>query len=255
MDLTKREIGKIVEVCMLAGEILLRSGAETARIEDTMNRMASAFGLSDSQSFVQPMGIFFAAHRDDRVKLIRVVDRSTDLQKVAIVNGISRKISEGQMTVEQALSDLKEIARIDLSYPLWIQIFAAMIVSGSFLIMFRGGWGDFLPAMITGGIGHSFYIYLHKVIKIKFFAEGAASFVIGLLAVTAVWNGWGTEIDKIIIASVMTLVPGLLITNAVRDLMDGHFASALAKGADAFLTALSIGTGIAVVVGFVFKVL
>lgn len=238
---------------MLAGEIMLKSGAETARIEDTMQRMASAFGLPDSQSFVQPTGIFFSANRSDRVKLIRVVDRSTDLEKIGIVNGISRKISAGQMTVDQALSDLKEIARLDLSYPFWVQILAASLVSGCFLIMFKGVWGDFLPAVITCAIGHTLYIYLHKFIKVKFFAEGAASFTIGLLAVAAVLSGWGSQVDKIIIASLMTLVPGVLITNAVRDLMDGHFASALAKGSDAFLTALSIGTGVAVVVGFFIK--
>ncbi|WP_428912684.1 threonine/serine exporter family protein [Niallia sp. Krafla_26] len=240
---------------MLAGEILLRSGAETARIEDTMNRMASAFGLNDAQSFVQPTGIFFSANPIDRVKLVRVVERSTDLAKVAIVNGISRKISVGEMTVDQALSDLREIARIKLSYSFWIQVLAASITSGCFLIMFKGIWGDFLPAVIAGGIGHTLYIYLHKMIKVKFFAEAAAAFVIGLIAVITVKNGLGTEMDKIIISAVMPLVPGLLITNAVRDLMDGHFASGLAKGADAFLTALSIGTGIAAVLGFVFKIL
>ena len=67
------------------------------------------------------------------------------------------------------------------------------------------------------------------------------------LALLAVKIGLGSGMDKIIIGSVMPLVPGLLITNAVRDLMDGHLVSALSKGADAFLTALAIGTGIAIV--------
>ncbi|MNJ01474.1 hypothetical protein D3C73_1611210 [compost metagenome] len=53
--------------------------------------------------------------------------------------------------------------------------------------------------------------------------------------------------DKIIIGSVMPLVPGLLITNAVRDLMAGHLVSGLSKGADAFLTSFAIGTGIGLV--------
>jgi len=251
LELNKQQIGKIVELCLLAGEILLKSGAETTRIEDTMMRMAASFGLSDSQSFVQPTGIFFSSNREDRVKLVRVVARSTDLEKVAMVNQISRKISNGEMTVEEALMELKLVAKKDLSYPFWTQVLAAAIASGCFLIMFKGIWEDFLPAVIAGGIGHMLYIYLHKVIKVKFFAEGAASFVIGLLSFLAVWMGWGAEMDKIIISSVMPLVPGLLITNAVRDLMDGHFASALSKGADAFLTAFSIGAGIAAVFGFV----
>lgn len=59
--------------------------------------------------------------------------------------------------------------------------------------------------------------------------------------------GIGTDLDKIIIGSVMPLVPGLHITNAVRDLMAGHLVAGLSKGAEAFLTAFAIGSGIAIV--------
>jgi uncharacterized membrane protein YjjP (DUF1212 family) len=59
--------------------------------------------------------------------------------------------------------------------------------------------------------------------------------------------GLGNDLDKIIIGSVMPLVPGMLITNAVRDLMAGHLVAGLSKGAEAFLTAFAIGTGIALI--------
>lgn len=86
--------------------------------------------------------------------------------------------------------------------------------------------------------------------RVKFFSEFLAALVVGTIAYTAVNFGIGTEIDKIIIASVMPLVPGLLITNAVRDLMAGHFTAGMAKGAEAFLTAFAIGSGIALVLSF-----
>jgi uncharacterized membrane protein YjjP (DUF1212 family) len=54
------------------------------------------------------------------------------------------------------------------------------------------------------------------------------------------------HIDKVIIGSVMPLVPGLPITNAVRDLMAGDLVSGLARGAEAFFSAFAIGAGIAV---------
>ncbi len=56
--------------------------------------------------------------------------------------------------------------------------------------------------------------------------------------------------DKIIIGSVMPLVPGLLITNALRDLMSGHLVSGLSKGADACLTSFAIGAGVAVIISY-----
>ena len=71
-----------------------------------------------------------------------------------------------------------------------------------------------------------------------------------MIAYFAVQGGYGTQLDKIIIGGVMPLVPGLLITNAVRDLMAGHFTAGMAKGAEAFLTAFAIGSGIALVLSF-----
>ncbi|WP_010677306.1 threonine/serine exporter family protein [Bacillus timonensis] len=238
---------EIVEICLLAGKIMLESGAETYRVEDTMNRMAAAFGNVTSHSYVTPTAIMFSTSETEPSNLIRINERSTDLEKVTLVNGISRKISSGDLSLQEAKIQLEKLSKLDLSYPVWIQIFAAALASGCFTIMFLGTWTDFLPACVAGGVGFALFIYLHGLIRIKFFAEIMASFVIGMVAYLFIVTGIGKELDKIIIGSVMPLVPGLLITNAIRDLIAGHLVSGISKGAEAFLTALAIGTGIAVV--------
>src|SRR5699024_10208441 len=87
----------IARVCTLAGKIMLKSGAETSRVEDTMNRIASAFGIKNAQSFVTPTGINFSTGFADPSNTVRVSERSTDLHKIAEVNSISRKIDEGEL--------------------------------------------------------------------------------------------------------------------------------------------------------------
>jgi uncharacterized membrane protein YjjP (DUF1212 family) len=250
LDNNQNQTIDIIEVCLLAGKIMLRSGAETYRIEDTMMRIAAAYGILHSHSYVTPTGIIFSIDSHYPTKLVRIVDRSTDLQKVAKVNSISRQISRGDLTVKEAFEHLKEIERDDHAYPVWVQIAAASIISGCFLVMFQGVWTDFLPALFAGGIGFSCLIYIHRLVEIKFFAEFLAALVIGVISVLFVSLNIGTELDKIIIGSVMPLVPGLLITNAVRDLMAGHLVSGISKGAEAFLTAFAIGAGVAVVFSF-----
>lgn len=247
MDTKPKQTYEVLEVCLLAGKLMLQNGAETYRVEDTMTRIASSYGINQSHSYVTPTGIIFSMDGLEPTKLIRISERSTDLHKVTLVNSISRKISSGEMTVSQALQELKEIETTNFAFPLWVQILAAAIASGCFLIMFQGEWSDFLPAFITGGIGFTTLFYVHHFVQIKFFAEFLSSSLIGILALVFVTIGIGSEVDKIIIGSVMPLVPGLLITNAVRDLIAGHLVSGLSKGAEAFLTAFAIGTGIAVV--------
>jgi uncharacterized membrane protein YjjP (DUF1212 family) len=251
----KNTIGEtydIMEVCLLAGKIMLQSGGETYRVEDTMMRIAESFGAEKSHSFVTPTGIIFSIEGSEptKTKLIRIVERTTDLTKVTVVNSISRRISSGELTIDEAIRLLKNLDSDRLTYALWIQIMAAAISSACFLIMFRGIWSDFIPALFTGGLGFTFFVYIHRFVSIKFFAEFLSATMIGLIAFGFVSLGWGTEIDKIIIGSVMPLVPGLLITNAVRDLMAGHLVSGLSKGAEAFLTAFAIGAGIAVLLSF-----
>jgi uncharacterized membrane protein YjjP (DUF1212 family) len=231
---------------------MLQSGGETYRVEDTMMRMAAAFGIVHSHSYVTPTGIIFSAEGAEptKTKLIRISTRSTDLKKVAMVNSISRRITSGEINLEAALKLLKELDALNVTFPFMVQVAAASIASGCFMIMFMGEWIDFIPAMVTGGIGYFGFLYFHRYIHVKFFSEFLASFIIGLLSVIFVKMGLGQQLDKIIIGSVMTLVPGLLVTNAVRDLMAGHLVSGLSKGAEALLTAFAIGSGIAVVLSF-----
>lgn len=238
------------ELCLLAGKIMLQSGAETYRVEDTMTRMAEAMGLKSSHSYVTPTGIMFQPSSSQSAKLIRIVERTTDLEKIAAVNDVSRKLGTKDITPADAHARLIDIEGSRHEYPMVLQIATAAVASGCFTYMFRGGMADILPGVLCGGAGFAMFLALHRLIKVKFFAEFSASFLIGLLAVVFVALGIGQELDKIIIGSVMPLVPGLLITNAVRDLMAGHLVSGLSRGAEAFLTAFAIGAGIAVVVTF-----
>lgn len=248
MDTTiDNESYEMIEICLLAGKVMLQSGAETYRVEDTMTRIAASLGLPYSHSYVTPTVIMFTTDAKDSAKLIRITDRTTDLEKIATVNSISRDLTSGKINISEAFQLLKELETAKHTYPIWLQIAAAALSSGCFTIMFKGGWIDFLPAMICGGLGFSAFLYFHRWVGIKLFAELSASFIIGILAFIFIFVGLGNDADKIIIGSVMPLVPGLLITNAVRDLMAGHLVSGLSKGAEAFLTAFAIGTGIALV--------
>lgn len=238
---------RIMDVCLLAGKIMLQSGAETYRVEDTMVRIASAYGYELSHSYVTPTGIIFSVDGDVMTRFIRISNRSTDLTKVAMVNHISRQISDGKYHVIEAHDKLRDIEKGQHTYAVWLQLLAAALASGCFLIMYQGLWQDVVPAMIAGGLGFSGLLYIHRLVQIRFFAEFIASLIIGLVAYLLVLTGLGHQLDKIIIGSVMPLVPGVLITNAVRDLMAGHLVSGLSKGAEAFLTAFAIGAGVAFV--------
>lgn len=243
-------ISDIMEVCLLAGKIMLQSGGETYRVEDTMNRIARACDLLEAHSYVTPTGIFLSIQGHERAeeqtKFLRIYERQVDLNKIVQVNDISRKMSMGQLTIEEAHQQLLMVLTSKSLYPTWLQILSAAFASGFFTLMFGGSGTDFLPSVLTGGIGFLLFLRANHWIQVKFFAEIFAAFIIGAIAYFFHFLGMTIHIDKVIIGSVMPLVPGLLITNAVRDLMAGDLVSGLARGAEAFFTAFAIGTGVAV---------
>lgn len=247
MCLITEDYELIVECCLLAGRLMMESGAETYRAEDTMDRMAVSQHLKDSQSFVTPTGIIFSGNKKLPTRLVRINNRTTDLEKIALVNAVSRKLTTIDITLEEAYAELVKIDEEHKMYPFWIQIIAASIASGAFLLLFGAPLLDLPTALIAGGVGYAVANLLEVKTRVKFFAEFLAALVVSMIAALSVMLGAGIDIDKIIIGAVMPLVPGLLITNAVRDLMAGHFVSGLSKGAEAFLTAFAIGAGVALV--------
>lgn len=239
-----------VECCLLAGRLMIEGGAETYRAEDTMERMARSQHLIGSQSFVMPTGIMFSGNNNAPTRLMRVNNRVTDLEKVALVNAVSRKLVEQQMTIEEAYDELRRIETEHKTFPFWLQIICAGITSGAFLLLLDFDSRDLPAAMGIGAIGYVIATLVEKKTRVKFFAEFFAALVIGIAAYLTIYFGMGRNLDGLIIGSVIPLVPGLLITNAVRDLMAGHFVSGLSKGAEAFLTASAIGAGVALVLSF-----
>lgn len=230
---------------------MLQSGAETYRVEDTMVRIAASFGALHTHSYMTPTGIIFSMEDPQPItRLIRISDRTTNLYKIEQVNMVSRSISTGKLSIAEAKAALEEIEKHDTIYPLWLKVMMAAIASGCFLIMFKGIWADFIPAMIAGGVGFYSSVFLHRVVPVKFFSEFTGALMIGLCSILMVIYGFGGNLDIIIISSVMPLVPGLLITNAIRDLMAGHLVSGLSKGAEAFITSFAIGAGIAFMLSF-----
>ena len=239
-----------IDCFLLAGRIMMQSGAETYRVEDTMLRMARSQNMFDAQSYVTPTGIIFSLGKTHPTRITSISTRVTDLHRISLVNSVSRKLTSKIITLEQAYDELKKIEKTNFFLPMWIQVLAASVGSASLMIMFKGVWTDIPIAMIAGGTAHFIVSFVHEKTKVKFFSEFIAALTVAIIATFAVQYNFGQDIDRIIIGSIMPLVPGLVITNAVRDLMAGHFTAGVAKGIEALLTAFAIGSGVALALSF-----
>ncbi|SDZ66310.1 Uncharacterized membrane protein YjjP, DUF1212 family [Evansella caseinilytica] len=242
----------VMDICLLAGEIMLKYGAETYRVEETLERMAKSASFSNVHCFTTSTGIFLSfeetKEKEDLMQMVRIDDRLQDLSKVTAVNQVSREFVSGQLTVEEAKQKLTAIASSPLTYPLWLIHIASGVAGAGFSYLFGGGWADMMPAFIAAVMSSIVVVEFERYLKVRFAAEFAAAFSGGTIAIFLVFIGMGSNLDQIIIGSLMPLVPGVPLTNAVRDLMSGDLVAGVSRGAEALLTSLSIASGIALTI-------
>lgn len=243
--MSEKELNLLLDTCLLAGKIMMESNAEMYRVEDTMSRIALASGNYRLVSYVTQTGLFIGFDRTSTIRMEQITNRSINLEKVVKVNNLSRKYVAGQLTLAELYQELQEIDKDRSFFPVWLQIVSAAIISGTIMVLFGGEMRDLLITVIIGGIGYTTYLYSLKFFRIKFLSEFLSSLLIGVAAIFSTRIGLGINQDLIIIGCVMPLVPGVQITNAIRDLLAGHYVSGVSRGTEAMMTATMIGFAIA----------
>jgi uncharacterized membrane protein YjjP (DUF1212 family) len=238
------DLNKLLKVSTLAGKIMLECGAETYRVEETISRICIAFGADTADSFVIPTGIIVTITYNDEVSTLvrRITSRGVDLNKIDKVNDLSRKIQNNDMTICDFRKELMLISS-STRYSHFITLLWSAIVAGSFSILFGGNFNDFFAASLIGAIIKLSTIIFEKLNINEFFINSFCGGLCAVLATIFLKVNLCSNLDKTIIGSIMLLVPGLTITNAIRDTIAGDFLSGITKASEAFLIAVSIAVG------------
>lgn len=239
------DYNRILHLATFAGEIMLQSGAEIYRVEETIGRICLSYGVQSAHSFVTPTGIIMSITDNKDIvltKVVRINQRTVDLDKIARINDLSRKMSIENIDFDCAEDMLREIKNSE-NYSDRILIISSSIVAGFFTLLFGGTFKDFLVSLFIGFIIKWISIKLQKIDTNAFFINvigGATSSFIALLSTKL---GLGDNTDKIVIGSLMLLVPGLAITNAIRDTLAGDLLAGNSRASEAFLIAVAIAVG------------
>ena len=241
----------LVDLAVLAGETMMSSGAETQRTEDTMIRILSTSGLPRADAFVLSTGLTLTLSYDPS-HTITVTRRagavSTNLGRVYEVNRISRDFCDGKLTLEEATEQMRNVRHLHL-YNSALQILGGAITSGAFSYMFGGTAADALAATFCGFVLMLMLPMLKARLNRAFVTTALASLMMALSATTLDFlcnNYFGIALRSqyIIVGAMMPVVPGVAITNAIRDMLQGDYVSACARIMDAFLTATAVAVGV-----------
>lgn len=242
----------IVELSLEAGQCLLENGAETYRVEESVSRILLAYGIKSPQVFAIPSCLIVTASNQDKTaeavtRMRRIVNRGTNLGRVSSLNNICRKICANMPDCLVAKDEIFEIASSS-KYNFWIQLFAFSLISFAFTLFFGGGIVDALCAILCGAVLKCALFGMERLRTNWFFVGIAGSAVVAILGFALTSIGILQKMDTLIIGTLMNLVPGVALTNGMRDVIAGDLLSGVLKLAEALMTAASIalGSGIAI---------
>lgn len=239
---------ELVDVALRTGEILLCSGAEVYRVEETILRVFRSYGR-DCECFVLLSGIFITARDEDGsdITLVkRIKNHSFDLKKIELVNSFSRSIEKHPLEHDEAMGILMDIQKVPL-YRFSTRILCAGATAFVYALLFYGGiWDAVIAAMI------SMFVYYIKA-KISelglflFFEFFVSGILIGGLSLLAAILFPVVDIYKVIIGAVMIVVPGVAITTGIKDALYGDIVSSLYRLSEAVFIAAAVGSGVAII--------
>lgn len=236
---------EILDVVMEAGHILLENGAEIFRVEETMERIAKHYGVSQNNFIVLTNGIFITGHFFAKMRQVPV-QSGARLDKVVAVNQLSREISEGKYTVDEARAKLKEIRNLKGKKPI-LQIVASGLGSACFALLFGGTPVDAAAALVAGVLLYVFVLFVSTPYLSKIPGNVFGGAIVTLICILSYSLGFGDSLSHMIIGAIIPLVPGLEFTNGVRDIAYGDYLSGFVRMLDAILVFVSIAIGVGVV--------
>lgn len=239
-----------LSLALYAGEIMLKNGAETYRVEDTIVRICKIYNIGSIEPFVTPTGIFISINEwngtESKTVIKRIKSRTIDLNKVSKVNDFSRKIASNPLGFDEGYSALKAIDSTP-KYNRYVKLFSAGIASAFFGILLKAPLRDVFLVFLISMLVYIVVSLVDKLNSNLFFQNVIGGCTASFLAIIAIVLNLGINVDKIIISSIMILLPGVAITNAVRDSISGDLLSGLSRAAEAAIIAISIAVGVGIV--------
>lgn len=236
---------RMLTCAMDIGEQLLISGAEVHRVEESIRRMCQAFGFQRTDVFIITSSMVVTAYdqqNNPHTQTRRITAAGIDIDRIHQLNALSRRICSEHMTEEEIRGQLA-IAISGKTYPFWVEFLCYGGIAGAFTIFFGGTWTEALISLLVGFIVRLGIAVCNRAVPGNIFSKFISAVIATALAFGAVKLHWIGKVDMIIIGNIMTLIPGIGLTVALRDLFTGDSIAGLLRTIEAVLTALAIAAG------------
>ena len=243
---------KLIDKISVIGLVLLNNGAEIYRVEESIKKMLSAYGYVKNEVFAIPSFMSVSVtDLDGSVYTIskRSTSSSINLDKIYELNNLIRYICDKRPNYDYICIELNKLTSIQPNKKLVFLGYG--MTCGFFTLFFNGGFIETIVGFIIGFLLYFVDIYLKKYQINMIISTIIKSIIIAFISLTCLRLNLITNLDSLTIGSLMILVPGVAITNSLRDIVSSDYVSGVSRIAEAIIIAVSIAVG----VGFIYSLM
>lgn len=238
---------QVLDVATSIGYRILLFGGEANRAEDTVMRIGLAYGMDEVHVFAIASSIMVTIEKDGEAitQTRRIARTNTNLDKLNKLNNLSREICRDKTDFDTIVEKVHAIDALPV-YPTWVMVLAYALIGGSFSVFFGGGIFEFITGFLVGAC-------ILPVVKLADFLQsplfftnvaGAAATVVLIKIFSFIFTD--LDIPATTIGVLMNLVPGVLLTNCIRDFVATDYTAGTAKIMETLLVAAAIALGVGV---------
>ncbi len=246
MKLSHEELTEVIKLSLWAGQLLLQHGAEASRVEETVHHIGTGLGCNWVDVLISSEGVLMTAINGEefRTKVRRVPYMGVNYAIIDAVNALRYRVETESMTCADVRAELRRISDMGHLYNRWLVVMMVGLACGAFSQLF----GADAPITLVTIAAASAAMFLRQQMTRHhfnyFLITATTAFVAGVIASLAQIFEMGESSQIALAASVLLLVPGVPLINAVTDILQGHVVVGVARGTTAFVIALGIAVGL-----------
>ncbi len=249
--LSRAKLREIVDVCLLLGQLLLQNGANARRVEESVHQMGTALGADWIDIFISANALVITATSGEefRTKGRRVVRfGGVNLGILVKLSKLTHRVREGVFSLPETRQKLAEINDTPRYYPRGVVVLLVGLACAAFSQLFGGDWATFGVTWLASSTA----VFLRQELTQRQFNPFlnvilAAFLAASLSGLGFLWDA-STAPTIALAASVLLLVPGVPLINAVNDMFQEYMIVGIARGVTGLLVSLSIATGLSLAI-------
>lgn len=241
-----KELLKATNLLLDISSLLMVSGANTIRVNLTINRFADSFNLKSS-SFISHKSIVMTLYNEDSnescTRVTNIPNQAINFNTISEISKISWDTLNYKWTLDQISEEINKISA-KKRYPKLFVLVAVSLAGAGFCNIFKGDYLNMLVAFTSTFIGLLVFQLTHKEKFNVYIRIFLASFIASLIAGFGIKYNIGANPQTALATSILYLVPGVALINSFTDLLDNHIINGIVRFTTGLMTVLAMALGL-----------